>query len=390
MAETCSEQPGVFACSLTGRVRDHNEDAVFARRWPEGEGPLGLTALLVVADGMGGHQRGAWASSTALATLLAGLESAQGSLEDALRAATAEINRIIFESSGNTGSAHPGTTLTLAAIQGAQGLIAHVGDSRAYLLRENQLRQITQDDSWTAELVRQGKMTPQEAAISEHRNQLIKAVGTQATLEPAVLPLALAAKDIILLCSDGLTGMLPDETLLRLLEQSGGLEQAGEYLCQAADNAGGEDNISLALYCSGSWPYTPLAEADKPTGNLAAVTGSPKKSPDRQRKNNAWQIILAIFILLLLLAGLAVFFRPAIFSSPATKKPSSAAPVKKAPAAPVSPPSAPAPKPAQPEPAKGKSLPPREPPSGKKKISKINRPAEKVVSKSAPVTGQAP
>ncbi|HEX2948702.1 MAG TPA: PP2C family serine/threonine-protein phosphatase [Armatimonadota bacterium] len=245
-----------YACSVTGKVRDHNEDAVLSAHWGSASpGPFGLTALLAVADGMGGHQAGEWASNRALMILkeYIALANQCTPIETVLHDAVITANKEIYASSDGTGLLHPGTTLTVVAIKDNHCIVAHVGDSRAYLLRDGALQQLTEDDSWAAELVRQGQMTPDAASNWLHKNQLTKAVGIRDEVEPSVQSHDFENGDIILLCSDGLHGMISDEKIRSILLDVQSAVQAGEALCAAANRAGGEDNISVILYSYGSW-----------------------------------------------------------------------------------------------------------------------------------------
>jgi len=218
-------------------------------------GPLGLTALLAVADGMGGHQAGEWASNSAIKLLKEYIAFADQNapVETVLKSALITANNKIFTSIAATGLSHPGTTLTVAAVKDNRCVITHVGDSRAYILRGSVLRQLTEDDSWAAELVRQGQMTPDAASNWTHKNQLTKAIGIRDEVEPSVVSLDLYAGDVILVCSDGLHGMISDENIRSLLLVGQSPVQVGEALCAAANKAGGEDNISVVIYSHGPW-----------------------------------------------------------------------------------------------------------------------------------------
>jgi PPM family protein phosphatase len=255
MSQVHKDSGRVALCSEKGKVRQHNEDAVYVMDWTTRPGPLTLQALLVVADGMGGHQRGGWASQTAIEAVKGVINAAEpdANVEDTLRAAVAAANHAVYSGAGEVTGARPGTTLTIAAVQGMRCIVAQVGDSRLYLLRHGELKQVTQDDSWAAELVRSGQMTSEAASSWAHKNQLTKAIGTGTAVEPAVFSMALEMQDVLLGCSDGLTGMVSDNKILEVLTGSHSTAIAVEKLCAAANAAGGEDNISVVLYSHGRW-----------------------------------------------------------------------------------------------------------------------------------------
>ena len=255
------------AVSVVGRKRTHNEDSVLARQWPVNRpGPGRLEALLAVADGMGGHERGEWASSTALSVLRECLKRDADAipLDAALSRAFAEINQTIY-TGGDTGPSHPGTTLTVALVAGDVCTFGHVGDSRLYLFRAGYLRQLTEDDSWAAELVRQGQMTAEDADNWAHRHQLTRAVGIRPNVEASISTLSLQPRDVLLLCSDGLSGMLQEEGIANAIASSSSVVQAGEMLCADANEAGGEDNISAVIYSHRGWPSHAQAPVPGPS-----------------------------------------------------------------------------------------------------------------------------
>ena len=270
----------VYACSVVGQVRDHNEDAVLATQWPCNQpGPLGLEALVAVADGMGGHERGEWASQTALSTFMEFLAQApaNAAVDQVVTDALVATNHAIYTGTPDSGASHPGTTFTVALVRGNVCTIGHVGDSRLYLLRAGEFTQITDDHSWAGELVRQGQMTPAQAANWAHKNQITRAIGIRATVEPALYAIELRKGDVLLLCSDGLSGMLTDVQIAAILAASSSASQAGEQLCAAANAAGGEDNISAVFYAHGSWP-APRHSHHASGPRSKTLTGAPKLS----------------------------------------------------------------------------------------------------------------
>lgn len=292
------------ALSVVGRVRDHNEDSVIARQWSANTpGPCDVEALLAVADGMGGHERGEWASSTALSVLDSHLatDADSGRLDAVLSRAFSQINETVYGGSPDIGQAHPGTTLTVSVVRGNTCTIGHVGDSRLYLYRAGLLTQVTEDHSWAAELVRWGEMTPEQAANWAHKNQITRAVGVRQSVEPAIYELELQSRDVLLLCSDGLSGMLSDEQITSAIASSSSAVQAGETLCAAANEAGGEDNISVVLYSHGTWP-TPTRQAHIAKSESSCASRS--AATTRRTWTSLRMVLAALAIVALAVIGL--------------------------------------------------------------------------------------
>ena len=231
-----------FAGTDVGRTRAGNEDSYLCGR-----------TVFAVADGLGGHQGGEVASAAAIEPLaaldghgFAGPREAAEALAEAIRQAnTAILDRAV----GDPNLWGMGTTLTAAAVAGDHHLqLAHVGDSRAYLLRDGSLEQVTTDHTVVGELVRRGRLPPEQAAVHPERSILTRAVG----LDPRIPvdtpdPLELAPGDQVLLCSDGLTEVVPDATIAELLSGEGEGEAACGSLIDAANAAGGPDNITVVL-----------------------------------------------------------------------------------------------------------------------------------------------
>jgi PPM family protein phosphatase len=231
-----------FAGTDVGRARSGNEDSYFCGR-----------TVLAVADGLGGHQGGEVASAAAAEPLAAldGREFADpAEAAEALTATIREANAAILDrAAGDPGLWGMGTTVTAAALAGERHLqLAHVGDSRAYLLRDGSLEQLTTDHTVVAELVRRGRLTPAQAAIHPERSILTRAVG----LDPRVPvdtpdPLELQDGDQVLLCSDGLTEPVDDDQIAQLLSAEPDGNAACQALIDAANAAGGPDNITVVL-----------------------------------------------------------------------------------------------------------------------------------------------
>jgi serine/threonine protein phosphatase PrpC len=220
----------------TGLQRRANEDSLLVR-----------SPLFVVADGMGGAQAGEVASSVAVDTFRGGLDDGaepERSLVAQVERANSRINEL---SHSNAEHAGMGTTITAVYVGEQDVAIAHVGDSRAYVLRDGELLRLTDDHSLVDELIRQGKLTPEEAEEHPQRSVITRALGPESSVEVDVRSFRARRGDVYLLCSDGLTTMVGEEELLGLLVSHERLADAGEALIAAANRAGGKDNITVVL-----------------------------------------------------------------------------------------------------------------------------------------------
>jgi serine/threonine protein phosphatase PrpC len=223
----------------TGRRRLGNEDAyVF-------EPPL-----FAIADGMGGAQAGEIAAGLAAAALEERGAEARGA--DGLGSIIAEANRRIWERSlADPATAGMGTTVTVALVDPAAETIAfgHVGDSRAYRLRNDALEQVTTDHSLVAELIESGVLTPEEAERHPQRSAITRALGTEPAVDADIFTIDAVPGDLFLLCSDGLSDMLTEEEIADALEGAGrDPKAAGAALVEAANSRGGDDNITVVLF----------------------------------------------------------------------------------------------------------------------------------------------
>ncbi|HEY4280263.1 MAG TPA: Stp1/IreP family PP2C-type Ser/Thr phosphatase [Conexibacter sp.] len=226
-----------FEKSDTGRARRANEDNFFAR-----------APLFVVADGMGGAQAGEVASRLAAETFATGLPEG-GTTEERLATRVLEANnRIHTLSREDRDRAGMGTTLTAAYLDGEELSVAHVGDSRAYLWRDGELTRLTRDHSLVDELVRRGKLTEEEAADHPQRSIITRALGPEPEVEVDTRTYRAQDGDVLLLCSDGLTSMITEQLIAGILRAAEGLEAAGRELVDAANAAGGRDNITVVLF----------------------------------------------------------------------------------------------------------------------------------------------
>ena len=225
-----------YAGTDTGRQRRANEDSHLAR-----------APLFVVADGMGGAQAGEVASRIAVESFQDGLRDAKAP-EAALAELTLRANARIHElSHSHAEQAGMGTTLTAVYVGEHEISIAHVGDSRAYRLRDGALERLTEDHSLVDELLRQGRLTPEEALEHPQRSVITRALGPEGAVEVDTRSYAARDGDVYLLCSDGLTTMLAEDRLAELLLAHATLREAGEALITAANEAGGRDNITVVL-----------------------------------------------------------------------------------------------------------------------------------------------
>ena len=222
----------------TGRQRRANEDAYHAR-----------SPLFAVADGMGGAQAGEVASAAAVEALAGGLPAGAGTVEQRLARAVQDANeRIHALSVADEDRAGMGTTLTAAYVGDADVTIVHVGDSRCYRWRGGELERLTTDHSLVEELVRQGRLSPEEAEEHPQRSIITRALGPEAIVEPDALTVPARAGDVFLLCSDGLTSMVPEAELATVLADAPTLRTAAANLVEHANSAGGRDNITVVLF----------------------------------------------------------------------------------------------------------------------------------------------
>jgi protein phosphatase len=296
----------------TGRVREQNEDT-----------PLADLPLVGVADGMGGHEGGEVASQLAIHTVRSWKERLEGragrEAADVLREAFAEANRVVFQKGVEEESLlGMGTTLTIGWLDSGTLSLAHVGDSRAYLLRGERLQQLTEDQTVAQEWVRRGRLSEEEAAASPHRHILLQAIGADTDkLDIETTTLTLRPGDRLLFASDGLTGMVKDHERLReLLAGHADLGEACRALVDEANAAGGEDNISVVLVdVLGDADDVPAATDDEEIvverGEPAPRDGgrAPADAPPRRRSRLL--IVLAAAVLLLAVMAYFFFFRPA-------------------------------------------------------------------------------
>jgi PPM family protein phosphatase len=253
----------LFARTEIGCVRERNEDAFVVANATTGERGLrpGTTmqelglglSLIGVCDGMGGAAAGDLASKIGTETLYDAmmaatpLQDAAGA-QEALLSAIATANRAILDfARNNPGKRGMGTTMTAALIFGHDIFAVHIGDSRAYLRRGRTLTQLTTDHSIVGQMIATGQLTPEQGRSYEHRNVLLQALGVQPVIQPELVHVSLRAGDVLLLCSDGLTGPLEDPRLLELMLKYQDPVRCCRALTEAACAAGGPDNVTVAV-----------------------------------------------------------------------------------------------------------------------------------------------
>jgi len=237
----------------TGKVRSKNEDSVLANV---------TQGIVVLADGMGGYNAGEVASGMATSMLVKWLEdfvakrdmggtlpAISASTHTALNAGIAKTNQAIFAAAQSQAQyAGMGTTLVIGLFQGNQLTVAHIGDSRAYGLRDGELIQITRDHSWLEEKIASGLLTREQAQLSRNKNLVTRAVGIDANVSAEIHDFEVMSDDIYLFCSDGLNDMVSDKEIgMTLTSLSANLDLCASQLIQLANDKGGRDNVSVIL-----------------------------------------------------------------------------------------------------------------------------------------------
>ena len=285
----------------TGRRRLQNEDSFVC------EPPL-----FAVADGVGGAQAGELASSLAAAAIEeGGYELAD---EAAITSLVLAANARVFDHAlTDPAAAGMGTTTTLVYVDEPNGslLLGHVGDSRAYLWRQDALSQLTEDHSLVAELVRSGRLTEQEAAVHPHKSAITRVLGTDRSVQVDTATVPAEPGDVVIVCSDGLPTMMNDERIAAIVREDPSPDSVCERLVQAANSAGGEDNITVVAFevIDGEPPERPVRprQATAEVEPLAATAAPEAPIPDDARRHGAgkgsrWPALL--FLAAILLIGL--------------------------------------------------------------------------------------
>lgn len=232
-----------------GKKRTVNEDSAAVFTLPEG------ITLAVIADGMGGHRGGDFASSTAIKVIgeeFMKLEASQFSGQEEwaewLKETVLFVNRLLFnQANENEELKGMGTTLEAILFQGRLCLGVHIGDSRVYAITEKEIRQITTDHSYVNVLVDSGEITEQEAEVHPQRNWIMKALGSERSIEPDCYSIGLEEEMYLLLCTDGLSNKVDNHSMQNIVLSNKTLSKATKALIDTANKMGGEDNISVIL-----------------------------------------------------------------------------------------------------------------------------------------------
>ena len=268
---TAAHTPNIHFGSRTdvGCQRERNEDSLIVS-----------PPLYVVADGMGGHLAGDVASEVAVNTLSALAPTIPDI--DLLGRAVESANHAVITEAQKAGCEGMGTTMTACVIQGSKIAIAHVGDSRAYLLHTGKLQQLTRDHSWVADMVEQGKLTPDEARTHPNRSVITRALGSDPMMQPDLYEITASEGDRLLLCSDGLTGMVDDGSIQAMLARIRDPQRCAAALVNEAIANGGADNITVIV---------------------VDITGTNAKAERRERRRGRAWIILMLVALIALIGG---------------------------------------------------------------------------------------
>lgn len=281
-----------------GLLRQRNEDS-FVAEYP----------LFAVADGLGGHVGGEVASRVALERLAQATttDGPEDTISERLREAIHEANRAVGERASNeprlTGM---GTTLTAVVVGRDRLHLGHVGDSRAYLLRDGDLRALTEDHTLVQRMVREGRLTPEQAGVHPQRSVLTRALGIEDDLEVDQTTVEVTAGDRLLLCSDGLTAMVDDEDIQKILVGEEDPQAASNALVEAANAAGGQDNITTIVLDVVDAVEPPPTQPADVEARTAEATGSAKR-PSRRLPRLALRVGIPLLILAALLIGVRIY-----------------------------------------------------------------------------------
>ncbi len=319
-------RPSIGAKSDVGRVRDGNEDSYLVQ-----------DPFFVVADGMGGHLAGDVASRIAVQTISERADDGATASPEGLEKAVKEANDAIYQKASSDPSLHGmGTTCTLVLVAGSEIHIAHVGDSRAYLLRSDELTQLTEDHTLVGRMVKEGRLQPEEAEHHPQRSIITRALGVDDQVEVDVLTIPIQEDDKILMCSDGLSSMLDGPSIHRILADNDDPQAAVEGLIDAANEAGGEDNITAVVLSFDGRETTLSAPAEdarltqevaaadvarrqetvQPGAGRSEATGAfrptqprPKPEPARGGGRKSHPILVTLVLILLAVGAAAAAFK---------------------------------------------------------------------------------
>lgn len=277
------------AKSDVGQIRSDNEDAYLIEE-----------PLFAIADGMGGHLAGDVAAATAVDVISQGIQE-ENFGPRALEALIERANREIWQKAqGDTALSGMGTTCTVFLVEDSKGHLAHVGDSRAYILHQGRLRQLTEDHTLVARMVREGRLDPQDADRHPQRNVVTRALGVDESVAVDTMQLDLQEGDRVLLCSDGLTSMVSIAEIERILIAADDPQSAADQLVATANEAGGEDNITVLVIDVGSTAERAPTVARSPAREDTAP--DPEGGPHQKRWLGP---VLKILLSLAVIAGIA-------------------------------------------------------------------------------------
>ncbi len=304
---------GIGVKSDVGRVREGNEDSYYVD-----------TPLFVVADGMGGHLAGDVASATAVEIIQTKRSDVRADNPESLAAIVREANRAIYSRAADDPALRGmGTTCTMLMLDDATGQIAHVGDSRAYLYRNGELSQLTDDHTLVGRLVREGKLEPDEAERHPQRSIITRALGVDEDVQVDLFSVEVGDGDRLLLCSDGLSSMVRSDRITEVLAAGADAQTTAERLVDAANEAGGEDNVTVVVIDVGAEDRAAAA----PIQERSATTESARSDPeggarhhyavDAPRSTSRWpRIVLGTLLVLIVVAAAGFFgFRYALDNS---------------------------------------------------------------------------
>jgi serine/threonine protein phosphatase PrpC len=270
------------AATDIGLVREGNEDSYLTEE-----------PLFAVADGMGGHRGGEVASQLAVETLEKLFKKGAGDLPDQVQ----EANRVVFERSVvDEKVAGMGTTLTAALVEGDRVRLAHVGDSRAYLLRDGDLRRLTEDHTLVHRMVTEGEISQEEAETHPQRSVLTRALGVETVVDVDDDTVQVRPGDRLLLCTDGLTSMVSEQAIEKVLRAVPDPQEAAERLVQIANEGGGTDNTTVVVLDFSDDDAAARAN-DKTAVPEAAIAPPPTERPARSRRRLPRKLLMWIGII---------------------------------------------------------------------------------------------
>ncbi len=218
-----------------GKIRENNEDYVYAKE-----------NILIVADGMGGHNAGEVASKTAVDTAVPILKAPGKDYKEKIESAIASANAKVF-SMATGEQAGMGTTMDICIYSEGKLYIGHVGDSRVYVIKGGKAKKITSDHSYVEMLIEKGELSKEEAENYPMKHMITRAIGVGESVEPDYLEVEITENDKILLCTDGLTNMLSDEFIAKIITEENNPDESATKLISAANEAGGKDNITVIV-----------------------------------------------------------------------------------------------------------------------------------------------